>query len=111
MLIDTFISLIPLACLVLLVCVVGIISILWTDLKGAPYVATPRRTARRMLELAEEIVKIKLNDEDEMDEMEGLGGPKIELDDFDVGATLSLNLVFEKSGTKTVEVVIQNPEN
>jgi SAM-dependent methyltransferase len=53
MLIDTFISLIPLACLVLLVCVVGIISILWTDLKGAPYVATPRRTARRMLELAE----------------------------------------------------------
>jgi len=52
MLIDTFMSLIPIACLVLLVCVVGIISILWTDLKGAPYVATPRRTARQMLELA-----------------------------------------------------------
>jgi len=52
MLIDTFMSLIPLACLVLLVCVVGIISILWTDLKGAPYVATPRRTVRQMLELA-----------------------------------------------------------
>jgi hypothetical protein len=32
------------------------------------------------------------------------------LDDFDTGATLTLNLVFEKSGTKTVEVVIQNPE-
>jgi SAM-dependent methyltransferase len=53
MLIDTFMSLIPIGCLVLLVCVVGIISILWTDLKGAPYVATPRHTVRRMLELAE----------------------------------------------------------
>lgn len=53
MLIDTFMSLIPLACLVLLVCVAGIISILWTDLKGAPYVATPRSTARQMLQLAE----------------------------------------------------------
>jgi hypothetical protein len=53
MLIDTFMSLIPIACLVLLVCVVGIISILWTDLKGAPYVATPRKIARRMLVLAE----------------------------------------------------------
>ncbi len=28
--------------------------------------------------------KIKLTDEDEMDELEGLGGPKIELDDFDI---------------------------
>jgi len=53
MLIDTFMSLIPIGCLVLLVCVVGIISILWTDLKGAPYVATPRQTVRQMLELAE----------------------------------------------------------
>ncbi len=53
MLIDTFMSLIPIACLVLLVCVIGIISILWTDLKGAPYVATPRKTARKMLEMAE----------------------------------------------------------
>jgi len=53
MLIDTFMSLIPIACLVLLVCVVGIISILWTDLKGAPYVATPRQTARQMLKLAQ----------------------------------------------------------
>jgi SAM-dependent methyltransferase len=53
MLIDTFMSLIPIACLVLLVCVVGIISILWTDLKGAPYVATPRKIAHRMLSLAE----------------------------------------------------------
>lgn len=53
MLINTFISLIPIACLVLLVCVVGIVSILWTDLKGAPYVATPRKTARRMLQLAD----------------------------------------------------------
>ena len=53
MLIDTFMSLIPIGCLVLLVCVVGIISILWTDLKGAPYVATPNQTVRRMLELAE----------------------------------------------------------
>jgi SAM-dependent methyltransferase len=53
MLIDTFMSLIPIACLVLLVCVVGIISILWTDFKGAPYVATPRQTARQMLELAQ----------------------------------------------------------
>jgi SAM-dependent methyltransferase len=52
MLIDTFMSLIPIGCLVLLVTIVGIISILWTDLKGAPYVATPRRAARRMLELA-----------------------------------------------------------
>ena len=32
---------------------VGIISILWTDLQGAPYVATPRQTVRQMLELAE----------------------------------------------------------
>jgi len=46
-------SLIPIACLVLLICVVGIISILWTDLKGAPYVATPHKTARQMLVLAE----------------------------------------------------------
>jgi SAM-dependent methyltransferase len=53
MLIDTFMSLIPIGCLVLLVCVVGIISILWTDLKGAPYVATPRQTIRQMLSLAE----------------------------------------------------------
>ena len=53
MLIDTFMSLIPIGCLILLICVVGIISILWTDLKGAPYVATPRRTARQMLELAD----------------------------------------------------------
>lgn len=53
MLIDTFMALIPIACIVLLILVVGIISILWTDLKGAPYVATPRATARRMLELAE----------------------------------------------------------
>jgi hypothetical protein len=53
MLIETFISLIPLACIVLLLCCLGIISILWTDLKGAPYVPTPRRVARRMLELAE----------------------------------------------------------
>jgi hypothetical protein len=53
MLIDTFISLIPLGCLLLLILVLGIISIIWTDLKGAPYVATPRVTARRMLELAE----------------------------------------------------------
>ena len=52
MLIDTFMSLIPIGCLVLLVCVVGIISILWTDIKGAPYVATPRQTVRQMLELA-----------------------------------------------------------
>jgi SAM-dependent methyltransferase len=53
MLIDTFMSLIPIACLVLVILVAGIISILWTDLKGAPYVATPRGAARRMLELAE----------------------------------------------------------
>ncbi|HBX69336.1 MAG TPA: SAM-dependent methyltransferase [Chloroflexi bacterium] len=53
MLIDTFMSLIPVGCLVLLLAVAGIVSILWTELKGAPYVATPRRTARRMLELAE----------------------------------------------------------
>jgi len=53
MLIDTFMTLIPIGCLVLLICVVGIISILWTDLKGAPYVATPRQTAHRMLEMAE----------------------------------------------------------
>jgi SAM-dependent methyltransferase len=53
MLIDTLMSLIPLGCLLLLVLVTGIISILWTDLKGAPYVATPRHTARRMLTLAE----------------------------------------------------------
>ena len=53
MLIDTFMSLIPIACIVLLILVVGIISILWTDLKGAPYVATPRAIARQMLELAE----------------------------------------------------------
>ena len=46
-------SLIPIGCLVLLICVVGIISILWTDLKGAPYVATPRQTAYHMLEMAE----------------------------------------------------------
>ena len=52
MLIDTFMSLIPIGCLVLTVCVVGIISILWTDLKGAPYVATPRQTAHQMLKLA-----------------------------------------------------------
>ena len=53
MLIDTFTSLIPIGCLVLLVCVVGIISILWTDLKGAPYVATPRQVVRKMLEMAD----------------------------------------------------------
>jgi hypothetical protein len=53
MLIDNLMALIPIGCLVLLVAVVGIISILWTDLKGAPYVATPRQTVRRMLELAE----------------------------------------------------------
>ena len=53
MLIDTFLSLIPIACVVLLILVIGIVSILWTDLKGAPYVATPRATARRMLKLAE----------------------------------------------------------
>ena len=53
MLIDNLMTLIPIGCLVLLVVVVGIISILWTDLKGAPYVATPRQTVRRMLELAE----------------------------------------------------------
>ena len=52
MLIDTFLSLIPIACIVLLLLVIGIISILWTDLKGAPYVATPRATARQMLKLA-----------------------------------------------------------
>jgi len=53
MLIDTFMSLIPLGCLLLLLLVMGIISIIWTDLKGAPYVATPRATARQMLQLAE----------------------------------------------------------
>ena len=53
MLIDNLMTLIPIGCLVLLVVVVGVISILWTDLKGAPYVATPRQTVRRMLELAE----------------------------------------------------------
>ena len=53
MLIDAFMSLIPIAAIVLVVLVAGIISILWTDLKGAPYVATPRGAARRMLELAE----------------------------------------------------------
>jgi SAM-dependent methyltransferase len=53
MLIDTFMSLIPIAIIVLLILVAGIISILWTDLKGAPYVATPQGAARRMLELAE----------------------------------------------------------
>jgi hypothetical protein len=53
MLIDDLMALAPLGCLVLLGAVVGIISILWTDLKGAPYVATPRQTVRRMLELAE----------------------------------------------------------
>jgi len=53
MLIDTLMTLIPIGCLILLICVVGIISILWTDLKGAPYVATPRQTVRQMLELAE----------------------------------------------------------
>ena len=53
MLIDTFMSLVPIGCLVLLVSVVGIISILWTDLKGAPYVTTPRHTVRQMLKLAE----------------------------------------------------------
>ena len=53
MLIDTFISLIPIAIIVLVILVAGIVSILWTDLKGAPYVATPRGAARRMLELAE----------------------------------------------------------
>jgi len=50
MLIDTFMSLIPIGCLVLLILVVGIISILWTDLKGAPYVATPRQTARQTIQ-------------------------------------------------------------
>ena len=53
MLIDDLVALVPIGCLVLLGAVVGIISILWTDLKGAPYVATPHRTVRRMLELAE----------------------------------------------------------
>jgi hypothetical protein len=53
MLIETLLSLIPIGCLILLVCVVGIISILWTDLKGAPYVATPRQTVRKMLEMAD----------------------------------------------------------
>jgi SAM-dependent methyltransferase len=53
MLIDTFMSLVPIGCLVLLILVAGIVSILWTDLKGAPYVATPHSAARRMLELAE----------------------------------------------------------
>jgi SAM-dependent methyltransferase len=53
MLIDTFMSLIPIAIIVLVILVAGIISILWTDLKGAPYVATPRGVARQMLELAE----------------------------------------------------------
>jgi hypothetical protein len=53
MLIDNLMALVPIGCLVLLVAVVGIISILWTDLKGAPYVATPRQTVRRMLQLAE----------------------------------------------------------
>jgi SAM-dependent methyltransferase len=52
MLIDTFIYLIPIGCLVLVICVVGIISILWTDLKGAPFVVTPRPIVRQMLELA-----------------------------------------------------------
>ncbi len=46
-------SLIPIASIVLLILVVGITSILWTDLKGAPYVATPRKTAQKMLELAQ----------------------------------------------------------
>jgi hypothetical protein len=53
MLIDNLMALVPIGCLVLLGAVGGIISILWTDLKGAPYVATPRQTVRRMLELAE----------------------------------------------------------
>jgi len=53
MLIDRLMALVPIGCLVLLGAVVGIVSILWTDLKGAPYVATPRQTVRRMLELAE----------------------------------------------------------
>jgi len=53
MLIDNLVALVPIGCLVLLTAVVGIISILWTDLKGAPYVATPHQTVRRMLELAE----------------------------------------------------------
>jgi hypothetical protein len=53
MLIDDLVALVPIGCLVLLGAVVGIISILWTDLKGAPYVPTPHRTVRRMLELAE----------------------------------------------------------
>jgi hypothetical protein len=53
MLINNLMTLIPVGCLILLGAVVGIISILWTDLKGAPYVATPRKTVRRMLDLAE----------------------------------------------------------
>ena len=53
MLIDTFLYLIPIGVIVLVILVAGIISILWTDLKGAPYLATPHSAARRMLELAD----------------------------------------------------------
>ena len=53
MLIDTLAPFVPLAWVLLIILIAGIISITWTDFVGAPYVATPRRTARRMLELAE----------------------------------------------------------
>ena len=81
MLIDTLMSLIPIGCLVLVVCVVGIISILWTDLKGAPYVATPRRIARQMLELA------KVGPEDVVYDLGSGDGRVLWLASLEFGAT------------------------
>jgi SAM-dependent methyltransferase len=50
--IDTLISLIPAAIVIVIVGIIGIISITWTDFVGAPYVATPRKAARKMLKMA-----------------------------------------------------------